>query len=82
MRQLLEDQRGVEPCQRRAADVLLDVDPAEAERRRLAQRFDREDLALVPVARMRHHFIPRELPRGRLKCPLFFGEIEIHGVER
>ncbi len=82
LRQLLEDQRGVEPCQRRAADVLLDVNAAEAERRRPAQRFDREDFALVPVARMRHHFIPRKLPRGRLKCPLFFGEIEIHGIDR
>ena len=37
LRQLLEDERGVEPRQRRAADVVLDVDAAEAERRRLAQ---------------------------------------------
>ena len=78
LRQFLEDERGVEPGQRRAADVFLDVNAAEAERRRLAQRLDREDLALVPVARMRHHLVARELPRGGLKRPLFFGEVEIH----
>ena len=80
MRQLLEDQRGVEPRQRRAADVFLDVNAAEAERRRLAQRLDREGLVLVPVARMRHHFVARELPRGRLEGALFFGEGKVHGA--
>ena len=35
LRQFLEDQRGVEPRERRAADVVLDIDAAEAERRRL-----------------------------------------------
>ena len=42
LRQLLEDDRRVEPRERRAADILLHVDAAEAERRRLAQRVDRE----------------------------------------
>ena len=37
LRQFLEDDRGVEPRQRRAADIVLHVDAAEAERRRLAQ---------------------------------------------
>ena len=55
LRQLLEDDRGVEPRQRRAADVVLHVDAAEAERRRLAQRLDRKGRVLVPVPRMRHH---------------------------
>ena len=68
--------------QRRAADVFLDVDAAEAERRRLAQRLDREDLVLVPVARMRHHLVAGELPRGGLEGALFFGEVEIHGIDR
>jgi hypothetical protein len=82
LRQLLEDQRGVEPGQRRAADVFLHVNAAEAERRRLAQCLDREHFALVPVARMRHHFVTRELPRGGLKGVLLFGEVEIHGIDR
>ena len=82
MRQLLEDERGVEPGQRRAADVFLDVNAAEAERRRLAQRLDRKGLVLVPVARMRHHLVAGELPRGRLEGALFFGEGEVHGLDR
>ena len=49
--------RGIEPRQRRAADIVLHINAAEAERRRLAQRLDREHLVLVPVARLRHHFI-------------------------
>jgi hypothetical protein len=31
---------------------------------------------------MRHHLLARELPRGRLERPLFFGEGEIHGIDR
>ena len=80
LRQFLENECGVEPGQRRAADVFLDGDAAEAERRRLAQRLDRENLTFVPVARMRHHLLARELPRGRLEGALFFGEGEIHFI--
>ena len=79
LRQFLEDQRGVEPRQRRAADVVLHIDAAEAERGGLAQRLDRENLVLVPVARVRHHLVARELPRGGLKRALLLGEFEIHG---
>ena len=82
MRQFLEDQRGIEAAERRAADVFLDVNTAEAERRRLAQRRDREGLVLVPVARMRHHFVAGKLPRGGLEGALFLGEVEIHDVDR
>ena len=60
LRELLEDQRGIETAERRAADIFFHVNTAEAERRRLAQRFDRENLAFVPVARMRHHFVARK----------------------
>ena len=79
LRQLLEDDGGVEPRQRRAADIVLHIDAAEAERRRLAQRLDREGRVLVPVARIRHHLVAGELPRGGLEGALVFGEFEIHG---
>ena len=39
---------GVKPAQRRAADIVLDVDTAEAKRRRRAQRLDGEGFVLVP----------------------------------
>ncbi len=78
LRQFLEDQRGVEPAERRAADVLLHVDAAEAERGRLAQRLDREHFALVPVARVRHHLVARERARGGLEGALLFGEGKVH----
>ena len=78
LRQFLEDERGVEPRQRRAADIFLHIDAAEAERRGLAQRFDRENLVFVPVARMRHHFVARECRAVGLEGALVFGEVEIH----
>src|SRR6185437_3922545 len=56
------------------------VNAAETKGRRLAQRRDRKRLVFVPVARMRHHVLARELPRGRLKRALFFGEGKVHGV--
>ncbi len=78
LRQLLEDQRRVEPGERRAADVVLDVDAAEPERSRLAQRLDRKDLALVPVAGGRHHLFARERACGFLESALLVGELEVH----
>ena len=52
-RQLLEDQRRVEPGEAAAAELVLDVDAGKAERRRRAQRRDRKLLALVPARRVR-----------------------------
>ena len=80
LRELLEDQRGIKAAERRAADVFFHVDTAEAEGCRLAQRLDRKNLVFIPVARMRHHFVARKLPRGRLKSALFFGEVEVHDL--
>ena len=60
MRELLEDQRGIETAERRAADIFLDVNTAEAEGRRLTHALDREDLVFVPVAHMRHHLLARK----------------------
>src|SRR5262245_52230482 len=60
LRELLEDQRGIETAKRGAADIFLHVNTAEAERRRLAHAVDREDLVLIPAARMRHHLVARK----------------------
>src|SRR6185312_16072892 len=79
LRQFLEDQRGVEPVEAGAADVVLHIDAGKAQRGGGAQRLDGEDFALVPVARMRHHRVAGKLPRGRLKGALFFGQREVHG---
>ncbi len=68
----------VEPRQRRAADVLLHIDAAEPERGRLAQRLDRKRGVLVPIARVRHHLVAGEIPRGILNGALLFGEFEVH----
>ena len=67
--QLLHDQRCIEPRQAAAADILLHVDAAEAERRRLAQRLDREDLLGVPARGFGQHAIGRELPRRIAETP-------------
>ena len=80
LRQFLEDDGGVEPRQRRAADIVLHIDAAEAERRRLAQRLDRKGRVLVPVLRVRHHLGARELPRRVLDRALLFGEVEVHAA--
>ena len=62
-----------------AADVVLHIDAAEAQRRGLAQLRHRECLVLVPVARLRRHLLAGELPRGGLEGALVLGELEIHG---
>src|SRR5262249_23238829 len=80
LRELLEDERRIEPRQRRAADVVLYIDAAEAERRGRAQRFDRKSRILIPVARMRHHFAACELTRGVLYRALLFGKLKVHTV--
>jgi hypothetical protein len=79
LREFLEDERGIEPGKRRSADILLHVDAAEAERGCLAQGVDGKHLALIPIARMRHHLRAGEIPRGGLKGALLFVQVEIQG---
>jgi len=78
LRQFLEDDCGIEPGQRRAADVVTHGDGAEAERRRLAQCVDRKDFAFVPFARERHHLLAREGAGDGGKRALLLGKIEVH----
>ena len=77
-RQLLHDQRRVEPREPAAADIVPHIDAAEAQRRRLAQGLDREDLLGVPARRLGQHALGRELPRRVAKRLLVFGEVKVH----
>ena len=82
LRQLLENQRSVEPRERRAAEVSGYVDASEAERRGLAQRVLRKHFVFIPLAGQRHHLVTREGARGVLNGPLLLGEVEIHAGDR
>ena len=82
LRQLLEDQRRVEPGERRAAEVSGDVDAAEAERRGLAQRVRREYFLLVPLAGQRHYLAMGKGAGGVLDGALLLAELEIHRGDR
>ena len=73
LRQLLEDQGRVEPAERRTADILLHIDAAEPKRGGLAHRIDRKNLALVPIACVRHHFVARKSTRRGLERALLLG---------
>ena len=63
-RELLEDQRGVEPRQPGAAVLLADVDAGEAELGGRAQRRYREDAVLVPLGGVRRQLAAGEAPRA------------------
>src|SRR5438067_2051805 len=71
---------GFEPRKRGAAHVGCHVNAAEAERRRLPQRVDGEDLVFIPLARERQHLLAREGASGILDRPLFLGEFEVHAA--
>src|SRR5262249_60154257 len=80
LRQLLEEQDGVEARQRGAADVGAHIDAAEPERSGATQRVGRKDLVLVPLTGERHHLVAREGAGGVLDGALLLGEVEIHGA--
>ena len=77
-RQLLHDQRRIEPRQARAADIVAHIDAAEAQRRRLAQHLLGEDLLGIPPRGLRQHAFGRELPCRIAEGLLVLGEREIH----
>ena len=77
-RQRLEDQRGVEAGHGRAADVVLDVDAAHAERGRFPHHVDREMLLLVPAQRMRRDLLGGEFARHVANRHLVLVESEMH----
>ena len=77
-RQRLEDQRRVEAGHGGAADVVLDVDAAHAERGGLAHHVDREMLFLVPAERMRRDLLRGEFARHVANRHLVLVESELH----
>ena len=80
-RQRLEDQRRVEARQRRAADIVLDVDAAHAELGGFAHHIDREMLLLVPAQRMRRDFFRGKVPRHLANRNLVLVERELHASD-
>ena len=78
MRQGLEDQRRVEARQRRAADIVADIDASDPELGGFAHHLDREMLFLVPADRMRRDFLRGELPRHITNRNLVLVESEVH----
>ena len=81
LRQRLEDQRRVEARERRAADIVADVDPANAELGGLAHHLDRKVLLLVPAQRMRRDLFRGEIPRHLANRNLVLVERELHALD-
>ena len=76
----LHDQRGFEPAEPDAARFLGDVDRAEAQLRRLADRVAREDMLFVPLGGERRDRVGGEFLRHLLDLALVVGEVELgHG---
>ena len=73
----LHDQRRFEPAEADAAALLGDVDRAEAELGRLADRVAREDVLLVPLGGVRRDRVGGELARHLLDLELVVGEVEL-----
>ena len=79
LRQFLEDDRGIEPRQRRAADIVARHRCRRSRAPPPARKVSTgKCLVLVPFARMRHHLAAGEIARGGLEGALLLGEIEIH----
>ncbi len=62
----------------RTADVVLDVDAADAEAGRLAHHVNREMLFLVPAERMRRDLLRGEFARHVANRHLILVESELH----
>ncbi|MNE14333.1 hypothetical protein D3C80_1072090 [compost metagenome] len=81
-RQLLEDQRRLDPAQAHAAVFLARIDAGEAHLGGGLQHIDREMLVLVPAGRVRRQFGLGEGAGGVLNGALVVGEGEVHGSSR
>ncbi len=66
--------------QRRAADIVADVDAADAELGRLAHHVDRKMLLLVPAQRMRRDLFRGKIPRHVANRNLVLVESELHSL--
>ncbi len=72
--------RRIEPGQRRAADIVADVDAADAELGRLAHHVDRKMLLLIPADRVRRDFFRGKIPRHIANRNLVLVESELHSI--
>ena len=69
-----------QPAKADAAALLTDIDGAEAELGRLADRIAREDVLLVPLGRVRSDRVRSELARHLLNLELVLSKLELmHG---
>ena len=68
------------PRQRRAADVVADIDAADAELGGLAHHIDGKMLLLVPADRMRRDFFRGKIPRHVANRNLILVESELHAL--
>jgi hypothetical protein len=68
--ELLEDERSIDPAEPAAAELVPDINPGEAQRRRAAQCLYRKFLALVPAGRLRQPLLAGKVPRRLGKGPL------------
>ena len=76
----LEDKNRVEPAQPRAADILVDIDAAEAERAGLADDVGREVTLAIPVQRIGRDPFRREGLGHLADRALILVEFELHGL--
>ena len=78
-RQRLEDQHGVEPAEPGAADIVADIDAAEAERSGLADHVGGEMVVPVPFERIGRDAVGGEGLRHVLDGALVLVEFELAG---
>ena len=74
----LEDQCGIETRQRRTADIVANIDAADAERRRFPHHVDGEKLFLVPFQRKGRDFLSSEFASHVANRYLILSECELH----
>src|SRR5215468_2618102 len=77
--ELFENERGIQPAEPAAAELLADANPGEAQLRRSAQRHDWKLGAFIPARRLRQPFLAGKRPRRFLERPLLVRKVKIHG---
>src|SRR4029077_15260125 len=73
-----EDDRGVDPTEPAAAELVSDIDPGEPQLCRSSQCRDRELPAFVPARGVRQPLLAGKGPRRLSEGPLLIGQLEIH----
>src|SRR6202022_4411012 len=76
--EFLEDDRGVDPAEPAAAELVSDIDPGEPQLRRSTQCLDRKLRAFVPARGVRQPLLSGKGPCRLGKGPLLFGQLKIH----